>query len=515
VAALPVAAHAADSVWWADFGNDRIWSADLVGPAGASLNTTGARSGFATGFALDLPGGRAYWVNGFGISWANLDGSGGGGPLSTAGATFVVPQGLAIDPVARRIYWANNQKAAGDNAFHISWASLDGSGGGDLVTGTAPVNEPTAVAIDPGDRTIYWTNGGENTIGFAALDGSGGSFLRTGPATVVSPQGIALDVAARRAYWASPSVAKVSFASLDNTGGPGDVGGDLDTTGTDPRTPRGIAVDPAAGRVYWGDEHKLAFARIAGGGGEIVASTTTRASSPQGLGLLLTPRMRTSPQLAGGSDAQAALTCSTGTWAPDLTASFLSQAPQSFAFQWSVNGADIPGATQSTLTATAGGDYRCSVSARNAAGATTVTTAPHPVAAPPPPPPGPAAFAASTRVSLRLVRSRIPARGPIAVRVGNGNAFAVAGTLAARTAKRVAAAPHRRVTVKLRGRKLTVAARGTRTVKLGLPKSLRRLLVRRHKLSLVLIATVKDPAGHRRTVRKTVTLKLAPAKRRR
>ena len=75
--------------------------------------------------AIDAAAGRIYWANQGNdtISYANLDGSGGGGELNISGATANKPHGLAIDPAAGRIYWAND-----DNT--ISYANLDGSGGG-------------------------------------------------------------------------------------------------------------------------------------------------------------------------------------------------------------------------------------------------------------------------------------------------------------------------------------------------------------------------------------------------
>jgi hypothetical protein len=47
-----------------------------------------------------------------------------------------------------------------------------------------------------------------------------------------------------------------------------------------------------------------------------------------------------------------------------------------------------------------------------------------------------------------------------------------------------------------------------RTIKLALPKPLRRLLQRQRRLALRLTAKPKDPAGNTRTVTKRVTPKL-------
>ena len=84
---------------------------------------------------------RIYWGNGGNdtISYANLDGSGGGGELNLTGATPSGPRGVALDPAAGRIYWANQ----GNNT--ISYANLDGSGGGgELNISGATASSPTA-----------------------------------------------------------------------------------------------------------------------------------------------------------------------------------------------------------------------------------------------------------------------------------------------------------------------------------------------------------------------------------
>jgi hypothetical protein len=107
------------------------------------------------------------------------------------------------------------------------------------------------------------------------------------------------------------------------------------------------------------------------------------------------------------------------------------------------------------------------------------------------------AFGPNTLVTLALAARRVPAKGPVKVRVANGNAFAVSGELSAA-----------RNRAKLRPRPFTAGAQGKTTVKLSLPKTLRKLLKRKHKLALRLVATLKDPEGNTRTVKKTVGPKL-------
>ena len=117
------------------------------------------------------------------------------------------------------------------------------------------------------------------------------------------------------------------------------------------------------------------------------------------------------------------------------------------------------------------------------------------------------AFGARTLVTLRLAARRIPARGPLAVIVANRNGFGVSGRLSGATTRRIATAQRTR-RVKLRARSFSVAANARKSVRLKLPKALRRLLRRKGKLSLRLTARVKDPAGNTRTVRKRVSPKL-------
>ena len=91
---------------------------------------------------------------------------------------------------------------------------------------------------------------------------------------------------------------------------------------------------------------------------------------------------------------------------------------------------------------------------------------------------------------------RIRARGPVKVVVSNGNGFRVSGRLAAQTTEAAAFA---------------VDARARKSITLKLSKTLRRLLERNRKLSLRLSAKVSDPAGHTRTLRKKVSLRLETA----
>jgi hypothetical protein len=115
------------------------------------------------------------------------------------------------------------------------------------------------------------------------------------------------------------------------------------------------------------------------------------------------------------------------------------------------------------------------------------------------------AFGARTLVTLRLGAKRILARGPLPVVVVNANSFPVAALLSGAGAR----SPR----VALAARRVGVRALATAKARLALPKRLRRQLARTHRLALRLRARVTDPAGHARTVSKTVVVRLRRAHR--
>src|SRR5919198_221098 len=224
----------------------------------------------------------------------------------------VVASLVAAVPASARaadvVYWGND---IGDT---ISFANLDGSGGGDLDTTPATVDNPFGLALDPAAGRIYWANRIGDRISFANLDGSGGRDLDTTGAMVAGPAGGAPDPAAGRIYWANAGGNRISFAALDGSGGD-----DLVTTGATVNNPIGVAVDPAAGRIYWGNAggNRISFAGLDGSGGGDLVTTGATVDFPAFPALLERPGGAGAPLVSGGSAVGATLSCSTGEWAPD------------------------------------------------------------------------------------------------------------------------------------------------------------------------------------------------------
>jgi DNA-binding beta-propeller fold protein YncE len=365
-------AHAGGRIYWGGYGATppKISFANLDGSGGGDLNTMGATLQEPLGVTIDPAAGRVYWANDAApnISFANLDGS-GGGDLNTTGATTNPLAGIAIYPPQGRIYWANTSPSS------ISYANLDGSGGGNLNTGAAAIERPEGVAIDPAAGKIYWANSTPvNKISFANLDDGGGGDLNTGAATIDEPIGVAIDPAAGKIYWANwRPVNKISFANLDGSGG-----GDLNTGAATVKGPEGVAIDPAAGRIYWanfGPPSRISFANLDGSGGGDLPISGATVEEPAFPALLEPPSGAGPPTVAGGAAPGSLLSCSKGSWAPDLLASFLYRVPQSYSYQWSRGGVDIDGSTSESIATKSVGNYQCRVTARNQAGSASQTSA--------------------------------------------------------------------------------------------------------------------------------------------
>jgi hypothetical protein len=362
--AAPGVAQGADRIYWANFGApERISFANLDGSGGVNLNTAGALVKIPIGLDLDPAAGRAYWTNESapgGISYANLDGSGAAGNLNTGAASVKGASGAAIDPVARRIYWGS----IGDGT--IGWANLDGSGGGNLNTGTANTTAPYGLEVDPVGRRVYWTNTIKSgVISWANLDGSGGGDLPiTGSATLEYPFGLAID--GQRIYWANAIVSgKISSANLDGSGS-----ADLNTIGATVSEPYGVAVDSDRHRVYWANSSGgLASADANGLGGSNLPIAGGFASGALNFpNLLEAPAGAAPPAVSGSAKPGSELGCTQGFWKLDVGSASLYRAPTAYAYQWSRNDTPLAGATSATLTAQDVGEYRCTVTASNAAG---------------------------------------------------------------------------------------------------------------------------------------------------
>ena len=256
------------------------------------------------------------------------------------------------------IYWAD--AVSGTGAIRVG--NLDGSGARTLF---ANESFPVGVVIDPADGKIYWGSYDTFKIRVGNLDGTGARDLFTGENY---PTGLAIDPAAGKLYWTNEFAGKIRVGNLDGTGAR-----DLYTGGSGIG---GLAIDPAAGKIYWGD-FSSGTIRVGSLDGTAPAqSLFTGENSAWFVALLRAPLGTGSPPVSGGAGLGQSLSCGPGSWAADLLTGLLYRAPRSFAYQWTLDGTPLTGATTSSVFVSSPGEYRCEVIATNAAGSTSQTSAP-------------------------------------------------------------------------------------------------------------------------------------------
>ena len=499
----PAGATAADQLYWGDLGQNRIAFTDLDGGHPGSFDVSFPLVFSPFSVALDAAADKVFWANeGNDEIWAmNLDGIGLLDLL--VDATLDSSVAIAVDPVAGKMYWGSNIAAS-----RISVANVDASEARDLPIEGATVTNVQGVAIDDVHGRIYWvseTGPESGRISVANLDGSEARDLTIlGDASVVSPSGIAVDPAAGKIYWVNSSfdvdadidVGTISVANLDGKGS-------ANVALVENSAPRGVSVDPVAGRIYWSTGTQLKSADLDGSDRHVIVNTQGAAGGPA---ILRAPQPLAAPAVSGGSQSPTTLTCSTGTWARDIPGLHYARAPHAFRYQWTRDGQDIAGATAATLTTSDGGSYACRESAENRAGAASQTSAAHPVAAVPAAPrrgaDAPSAFAASTGVTLDNDAS---VGGRAVIKLANANAFAVRAAVRARTTKPLPGTRGRPVA--LRPVELTLTGGKTGTLKLALPRAIKRALAAKHSVKLALTITLTDPAGNHRTLKRTTVLR--------
>ncbi len=378
--AVVARAQASELLYWDNYGGSdpsSVAFANIDGTGGGLLNTGSEEIDSPEGLAYDTVTNRLFTTSGSGsarhIVAISLDSGGGAAPFSAPGAPVEEPEGVTVDPATRTIYWQNTKGTAS-----YAWARLDGSAGGLLSTTGVTLGDPCCrIAIDPAGGRLYFAD--EGTIGYVNLDNSGGGTLNlTGSTLEPGGEGLIVDAAAGRLYFLGSNGPEegIGYANLNNSGG-----GDISLGGAPTKSSWGLAFDPASSRLYWGNEgtdkdptDAFGFVTTSGAGGSISIATTP-VDNPQDPLIVKSPAGSGAPALARDPRIRANLSCSEGAWASDYAGGFVYQAPRSFAFQWTRNGAALPGATAAAFTAIKPGSYVCTVTATNQAGSATQTSA--------------------------------------------------------------------------------------------------------------------------------------------
>jgi len=360
---LPVSAGAVDGssdrIYWSAENGGAVRVGNLDG-SGTSSSLFGGESG-PCGVAIDPAAGKIYWANFIsgGVRVGNLDGTGSVSTLFDGQSSLC---GVAIDPAAGQIYWAD----FGSNLIRAG--NLDGSGSATTLFEEPSGSAPSGVAIDPANGKIYWANQFADEVRVGPLRGSG-----VGPASALfdpahtghHPVGVAL--AGGKVYWAAIGSGQIRYGNPDGTGALPLFSGE--------HSPGALAVDPGAGKIYWANFFS-GTVRVGNLDGSGTASTLFTGEAGPAFPVLLRAPVGTGvPTISGGGDVGQTLTCTQGSWAPDLLGAFLFRAPRTLDYRWLTGDSEIPGANSGQFTPTEPGSYSCRVTATNHAGSTPQTSA--------------------------------------------------------------------------------------------------------------------------------------------
>lgn len=493
----PVAGAA--QLYWSAFGNtsSSIAASDADGANG---RTVVASAGGPWATAVDAAAGRVYWATfqpGM-IKSAKLDGT-DVRTLATPNATVDDAYGMGFDPVTGTLYWADT---AGNGS--IEWATTDGLGSGRLYVDAAP----RAPVVDRGSGMLYWTNEGGAGAGkiSRALLAGGGTIERIDP-TGTGSNCTDLDASFTVLVDRPRATMYLSGRKAPNTGTYVIQRMALDGTGCEdliaPRNtaPTGMTLDLDRNRLIYVDSTEDQVRAI-----DLTSKVDTQIAVTGGTtvgiaypALLAEPVAMGAPAIAAsGATTGATLTCSVA-WDMGLVSAMVFRSPASEEYAWTRDGLPVVGASGSTLIADAAGAYRCAVTARNGAGATTETSAATMIAAAPAPAPdpGPAPSAPSGtpttvtpagtsatftvavgKAAGRAIRSTITVAGPgritqVATRTGGGTAVVCRGKATAKKAGvvRVTCTLTRSARAALRGGGIAVTITTTFTPTGGSPSS--------------------------------------------
>ncbi|XP_033629378.1 low-density lipoprotein receptor-related protein 1-like isoform X2 [Asterias rubens] len=118
------------------------------------------------------------------------------------------PDGLAVDWVGRNLYWCDK------GLDQIGVSTLDGHFRRALIK--EGLDEPRAIALDPRNGLVYWTDWGEKPyIGRASMDGARAQRLVEDH--LKWPNGLTIDYTTDRVFWADAHMDRVEFVEWDGT----------------------------------------------------------------------------------------------------------------------------------------------------------------------------------------------------------------------------------------------------------------------------------------------------------
>jgi sugar lactone lactonase YvrE len=188
-----------EHVYWGDNGLNVIRRANLDGSGATTI--VSAPSGAAS-LALDVPGGKVYWVSANDVFRADLNGT--NVEEIYDGLTFV--SDVALDLVHDHVYFANPGSAPG----RVLRSDLDGSNVVEIIDN---LDFPTGVAVDGVGGKLYWLERDSKLIRRSNLDGTSPETLAQ--TDFVNGRDITVDPAGGKVYWTESG--RIKRADLDGS----------------------------------------------------------------------------------------------------------------------------------------------------------------------------------------------------------------------------------------------------------------------------------------------------------
>ena len=255
-------------IYWTYGGGLQIRRADLDGSNIKDFDlVTSAEMGSPRDIALDVDGGKMYWIDtDRKVKRADLDGS---NVENLVSEELMSPLSIALDVDGGKMYWM-------DSRTGIHRADLDGSNVENLVS-SAEIYLPRDIALDVAGGKVYWTDWGTNKIQRADLDGSNVENLVS--EGIVSPLSIALDVDGGKMYWADWDTRKIQRADLDGSNVENLVSEGI-------VSPLSIALDVDGGKMYW-TNGGTGIHRADLDGSNVENLVSEGIESPRGIGIAL------------------------------------------------------------------------------------------------------------------------------------------------------------------------------------------------------------------------------------
>jgi hypothetical protein len=358
-AAIPVTASA-DNVYWSGSSSSAIRYGNLGGGTAASVF---AGEQAPAEVAISPGSDTVYWADT--VAGTIRAGSLETGVVQTlytepAGAE---PAGIAINASAGKLYWTD----AGSGKVQVG--STTGGGNPTTLFTEAVGARPGGLSINSGGSgTLYWADAGSGTIRAGSL-AAGASATTLYTEAGGEPSGVAVAPETKTIYWTASATGAIQSAPLAG-------GGTVSRLYTEAAgaKPRGLAIDASRGEIYWTNSGsgEVRDAALAGSGveqtlfsGEGEPSFPAVLANPVGTGV---------PKISGHYTAGNTLTCGSGRWAANAPGANYYAAPRSYAYQWSLAGVPISGATAAAYVPASEGSYTCAVTASNGAGATAQTS---------------------------------------------------------------------------------------------------------------------------------------------